>query len=692
MFGQSTFSATGLPIAIPDATGSGCTDPEGIVSNSIVVSGLPGTVASNDEVQVSVDIAHVWGGDIVVGITPPGGTEIIVINRVGGCTNGNDWTTGNVINIRQNAGGSLPTNFAAGTYLPTAGTVPGNPFTLGSLASLVGATRNGTWTLRVMDGAGIDAGTLNAASITFFPAAVLSPSPAGIFCAGSSKTLSFSVGNSSFNAGNTFSVELSDAAGSFAAPTTIGSVAGTTSGSMSVTIPGGTPVGMGYRMRILGSDPSYTSPDNGTNLEVVAGQPAQASISASVNTVCVGMPVTLMATPAMGFMGVEYLWYKAGVAVNSGNSSTYTVSNSTAGTDDYSVEIAYTTYNCLSVQSAVTTITKVALPNATITPSGPTTFCANMPTSLSVLTGETTYQWKRSAMPVGTNSNTYTPTVSGNHAVIVTNSSGCTKTSPWMVITIKALPVANAGIDKILCTGSSVQIGSPNNAGNTYLWSPSTGLSNTTVANPISSATSTITYTVTVTNTATTCTNTDQVMVNSLSLPAMPSIAVSGTGNTRLLTSTTPGASTINWLRNGAAFGQNGKLPNSTLTVPVSNPTKAYTVVSKDANGCLSMPSAPSNVRVGDGKGGDVILTENIMQAYPNPTTGILQVAINNSGVEIAKLVLYNTLGQVVLEKEISLFAGNAQVEFDMSALAVGVYSLSFQTETENYVTKIVKE
>ena len=80
------------------------------------------------------------------------------------------------------------------------------------------------------------------------------------------------------------------------------------------------------------------------------------------------------------------------------------------------------------------------------------------------------------------------------------------------------------------------------------------------------------------------------------------------------------------------------------------------------------------------------------MQTYPNPTTGILQVAINYSEVEIAKLVLYNTLGQIVLEKNIRLLEGNASLELDMSGLAVGVYSLSFQTETENYVAKIVKE
>ncbi|QLH46287.1 MAG: hypothetical protein HWD58_12030 [Bacteroidota bacterium] len=49
-------------------------------------------------------------------------------------------------------------------------------------------------------------------------------------------------------------------------------------------------------------------------------------------------------------------------------------------------------------------------------------------------------------------------------------------------------------------------------AGNTYSWAPSTGLSATNVAQPVSSATSTLTYTVTVTG-SNGCTATDVVTV-----------------------------------------------------------------------------------------------------------------------------------------------------------------------------------
>ncbi len=78
-----------------------------------------------------------------------------------------------------------------------------------------------------------------------------------VLCGGSSVTIPFSVGVS-FNTGNLFIAQLSDATGSFAAPVNIGSVAGTGSGSIAGTIPLGTPAGTGYRIRVIGTSPGYT--------------------------------------------------------------------------------------------------------------------------------------------------------------------------------------------------------------------------------------------------------------------------------------------------------------------------------------------------------------------------------------------------------------------------------------------------
>ncbi len=76
-------------------------------------------------------------------------------------------------------------------------------------------------------------------------------------CPGEAVRLSFSVSSCSFFAGNTFRAELSDASGSFASPVALGTV---NAGSLNnVVIPGGTPAGTGYRIRVVGSQPVLTS-------------------------------------------------------------------------------------------------------------------------------------------------------------------------------------------------------------------------------------------------------------------------------------------------------------------------------------------------------------------------------------------------------------------------------------------------
>lgn len=95
----------------------------------------------------------------------------------------------------------------------------------------------------------------------------------GTVCVGSPLSVPFAV-NGSINTGNVFTAQLSNAAGSFASPVDIGSVSGTTSGTINATIPGGTALGTGYRIRVVSSDPMIEGDDNGADIEVTApGEP-----------------------------------------------------------------------------------------------------------------------------------------------------------------------------------------------------------------------------------------------------------------------------------------------------------------------------------------------------------------------------------------------------------------------------------
>lgn len=78
--------------------------------------------------------------------------------------------------------------------------------------------------------------------------------------------------NGTYNAGNVFTAELSDASGSFASPTAIGTLNSTASGSLSIniTIPGSTVAGTAYRIRVVSSNPAITGTDNGSDLTIHA--------------------------------------------------------------------------------------------------------------------------------------------------------------------------------------------------------------------------------------------------------------------------------------------------------------------------------------------------------------------------------------------------------------------------------------
>ncbi len=99
------------------------------------------------------------------------------------------------------------------------------------------------------------------------PPSLTTGSVSGPICAGTSLDVPFVV-EGTFNVGNSFTAELSDANGSFASPTAVGSVVGTTGGTITATVPQGTPDGSGYRIRVVGSDPPITGTDNGADITI----------------------------------------------------------------------------------------------------------------------------------------------------------------------------------------------------------------------------------------------------------------------------------------------------------------------------------------------------------------------------------------------------------------------------------------
>ncbi|MBX3102735.1 MAG: gliding motility-associated C-terminal domain-containing protein [Bacteroidetes bacterium] len=137
----------------------------------------------------------------------------------------------------------------------------------------------------------------------------------GPLCLGQAITVPFN-GQGTFNAGNTFTAQLSNASGSFASPTTIGTLnqSGTnpTGLTINATIPAGAAVGNGYRIRVVSSNPVMTNlEDNREDIRLI-DRPVAQTISGDA-TVCLGASGAAYSVPA-AVAGHNYVWSISGAA------------------------------------------------------------------------------------------------------------------------------------------------------------------------------------------------------------------------------------------------------------------------------------------------------------------------------------------------------------------------------------------
>ena len=363
----------------------------------------------------------------------------------------------------------------------------------------------------------------------------------------------------------------------------------------SEAINGGTNVGVSSfdvlgNVRIFGTNAdmgAYELPIAGSSSPTIA-------ISGTANdstTICQGAPVSLTAVAAGNLSIAEFLWYKNGVAVNYALTNGYTLSTIVGGTNVYTVGVVYANETCLTAPSAPATVIVNPISIA-INYTGPTNFCANTPTTLNATPGMANYVWKRSSTIVQNGiSAAYNPTGSGNHSVTGTDANGCTKTTPWTVITVRAIPTANAGADKGYCPGFSTQIGSAMNNNYTYFWTPSTGLSNANISNPIASAANSMTYALQVLSFASGCSNRDTVVVTAYPASSTPTLTSTMTpacqGTAISITPTTVGAASVDWYRNGVLLYNRPTTFVQSVTAP-SVAGDLYKVKTKTANACIS--------------------------------------------------------------------------------------------------------
>lgn len=160
---------------------------------------------------------------------------------------------------------------------------------------------------------------------------------------------------------------------------------------------------------------------------------------------------------------------------------------------------------------------------------------------------------------------------------------GCPKTL-FTTLRDSLTIVANAGVDTLSCNANPVPIGIPPKQGLLYIWSPSIGLNDPNLSNPMASPAKTTAYVVTTTNSGGGCRSTDTVIVkasvinDSLFLTGKPAYCFGDDDSAVLHVRPT---NSIQWFRNDVA------IPGANLTRFKVSSSGSYSALLKNLDGCL---------------------------------------------------------------------------------------------------------
>ncbi len=266
----------------------------------------------------------------------------------------------------------------------------------------------------------------------------LDPLASSVICSNEPFEVSFQA-LSAFDPGNVFHAQLSDAAGSFAAPILLGSLAGSTSGTITCVSPGVD--GTGFRVRVISEAPAVAS---APSTEVLVFADPDAGMSASLS-VC-GLPPSLDLTDLLnGSPDAGGIWtIVSGTGTLVGPSGPYIGLTYGANVLAYTVDVD----GCLATSTV--TITAIEPPQAGSNTA--ITVCSSDPpfNLYQALDGNASAGGTWTA-PTGSQvSNVFDPAVDppGMYTYVVPGSPPCVNDTSTLAITIVQSP--DAGLDASL--------------------------------------------------------------------------------------------------------------------------------------------------------------------------------------------------------------------------------------------------
>jgi Tfp pilus assembly protein PilE len=380
-------------------------------------------------------------------------------------------------------------------------------------------------------------------------------------CPGGNTTVSFTT-TGTFDAGNTYTVQLSNSSGSFTTPTNIGS--GSTS-PISVTIPLSTTAGTGYKIQVVSSAPVMTS--NSTSAFTVNANPTP---TATGGAFCLGSAINLASSG-----GTTYSW--SGPNAYASTLQNPLIANSTSINQGVYAVVVQNINSCSASATAIVVVNPVPTATASIS-----TVCLGGNINLTSA-GGVTYSWTGPSTFTSTSQNPIIPnsTLSnqGVYSVVVKNANNCTA-SATTSLSINGLPTTSGST---VCVNGNINLAV--STANSYSWTGPNSFTST-IRTPVllnASPSNQGTYTANVTFlNGCTATATASVTVNALPIPTATGGAVCLGTSINLSGS---GGVSYSWtgVNSFTSTFQNPVIPNSSL----SN-QGAYNLTVTNVNGCTA--------------------------------------------------------------------------------------------------------
>ncbi|HXH17586.1 MAG TPA: T9SS type A sorting domain-containing protein, partial [Chitinophagales bacterium] len=413
----------------------------------------------------------------------------------------------------------------------------------------------------------------------------------------------------------------------------------------------------------------YTAPNgcdgSQTQTTIVTDQPV-ITFNISPNEYCVtDSPVILTATPSGG------TYSGTGIVGN-----TFVPSLAGAG-GPYIITYTFTdTIGCRNTSMANQGISVNPLPVVSLASIG-TEYCLNdSPVILSGVPAGGIFSGN------GVSGNTFDPGIAGTGIQQITytytDNNGCSN-SQTISTFVQPLPVVSlSGLAPLYCVEDAVVLLSGNPPGGSY---SGPGL----IANAFDPALAgaggpyTITYSYTDANG---CTGAHSLVT---SVNDIPEVSIAGLNAVHCLYE---GPVTLTLVPAGGQLTGNGISGNTFNPSAAGVGNHFITYVYSDVAGCTN--STVVNVRVDECVGVNVP-DAPVMDVFPNPATGKVNVLIIGKNISGSKLIVYNITGQKVMQFVCKNSAQNSII-IDLTTYPKGVYGLHLELENMAMVKKVVME